>query len=81
MPDFEQKRTPEIVLHRPRSVNLADAESPDACELLIAELEARRVRLEKLLHSVWLEADRVAARRVPVRPRARCSNVHTKRTA
>ena len=81
MPDFEQKGTPEVVLHRPRSVNLADAESPDACELLIAELEARRVRLEKLLHSVWLEADRVAARRVPVRPRARSSHVHTKRTA
>ena len=76
MPDFEQKRTPEIVLHRPRSVNLADAESSDACELLIAELEARRVRLEKLLHSVWLEADRVAAW-----PHGRCRNARTKRTA
>ena len=81
MPDFEQKGTPEVVLHRPRGVNLADAESPDACELLIAELEARRVRLEKLLHSVWLEADGIAARRVHIRPRARCCHVRIKRTA
>ena len=81
MPDFEQKDTSEVVWDRPRSANIDGAESPDACESLLAELEARRVRLENLLHSVWLEADRVAAQRVPVRPRARCSNVHTKRTA
>ena len=76
MPDFKSKDTSEVGWHRPRSANVAGAGSPDACDLLIAELEARRVRLEKLLHSVWLEADGVAAR-----PRPRCSNVHTKRTA
>ena len=81
MPDFESKDASKVALHRPRSANVAGAESRDACDLLIAELEARRVRLEKLLHSVWLEADRVAARRVPVRPRTRCSNAHIKRTA
>ena len=81
MPDFEQQDTSEVVWHRPRSANVAGAESPDACELLLAELEVRRVRLEKLLHSVWLEADGVAARRVTIRPRAKCSNVHIKRTA
>ena len=81
MPEFGQKDTSEVVLHRPRSANIAGAESRDACELLIAELEARRVRLENLLHSVWLEADGVAARRVPIRPRARCSHVHVNRTA
>jgi hypothetical protein len=81
VPDFGQQDTSEIVLHRPRSSNIAGAKSPDDCELLLAELEARRVRLEKLLHSVWLEADGVAARRVPIRPRARCSQVHVKRTA
>lgn len=81
MPDFGQQDTPEVVRHRPRSPNIAGAESPDACELLLAELEVRRVRLEKLLHSVWLEADGVAGRRVTIRPRARCSHVHIKRTA
>ena len=81
MPEFGQKDTSEVVLHRPRSANIAGAESRDACELLIAELEARRVRLENLLHSVWLEADGVAARRAPIRHRARCSNACTKRTA
>ena len=81
MPDFGQQDTPEVVRHRPRSPNIAGAESPDACELLLAELEARRVRLENLLHSAWLEADKVAARRVPIRPGAKCSHVHIKRPA
>ena len=81
MPDFEQKDTSEVVLRQPRSANIAGAEGPDACELLIAELEARRVRLENLLHSVWLEADGIAARRVNIRPRARCCHVRIKRTA
>jgi hypothetical protein len=76
VPDFESKGASKVALHRPRSAKVADAESPDACDLLIAELEARRVRLEKLLHSVWLEADRVAAW-----PNVRCRNSRTKRTA
>jgi hypothetical protein len=94
VPDFEQKDTSdapamtnkrpqqpsEDVWHRPRSANNDCAESPDACELLLTELEARRVRLENLLHSVWLEADTVAARRVPIRPRAKCRNARIKRT-
>ena len=81
MPDFKSKDTSEVGWHRPRSANVAGAESPDACDLLIAELEARRVRLEDLLRAVWTEADTVAARRVPIRPRAKCSNLHNKRTA
>ena len=81
MPDLKQKDASEVALHRPRSAKLAGAESSDACEWLLAELEARRVRLEKLLHSVWLEADQAAARRVPIRPGAKCSRVHIKRTA
>ena len=81
MPDLEQKDTSEVVWDRPRSANIDGAESPDACESLLAELEARRVRLENLLHSVWLEGDRVPARRVPIRPRAKCSHARTKRTA
>ena len=81
MPDLEAKGASEAVLHRPRGANIDSAESADACELLIAELQARRLRLENLLHSMWLEADRVAARRVPIRPRARCGNARTRHTA
>ena len=81
MPDFESKGASEVALLRPRSAKVTGAESPDACDSLIAELEARRVRLEKLLHAVWLEADRVAARRAPVQPGVRCSHAHIKRTA
>jgi hypothetical protein len=81
VPDFESKGASEVVSHRPRSANVAGAESSDACDLLIAELEARRVRLENLLRAVWTEADTVAVRRVPIRPRAKCSNAHNKRTA
>jgi hypothetical protein len=81
VPDQESKGASEVVLHRPRSAKLAGAESRDACELLLAELEARRVRLESLLHSVWLEADKVVARRVPIRPGATWSHAHIKHTA
>ena len=71
----------EDALRETSGANLACAEGADVCELLIAELEARRVRLEKLLHSVWLEADKAAARRVPIRPGAKCSRVLFKRSA
>ncbi len=81
MPDFESKGASEVVLHQPRTAKLAGTGSPDACDLLIAELEARRVRLENLLHGVWLEVERAAVRRVPVQPRARCSKPRIKRTA
>jgi hypothetical protein len=72
VPDFESKGASEVVFHQPRTANLAGTESPDACDLLIAELEARRLRLENLLHAVWLEVER-NARRVPVQTRARCT--------
>jgi hypothetical protein len=57
---MKNKRPPqpmEDALSQPRGANIASAESPDARELPIAELQARRVRLEKLLHSVRLEAE------------------------
>jgi hypothetical protein len=81
VPDFESKGASEAVLHQPLAANLAGTGSPDACDLLIAELEARRVRLENLLHAVRLEVERAAARRVPVQTRARCSKARIKRTA
>jgi hypothetical protein len=87
VPDFQTKDTSDVpqpmedVLHQPRSAKIACADSQDACELLIAELKARRVRLRKLLHLLWLEADSAAARRVPVQHRARCCHARIKRTA
>lgn len=69
MPDLEPKGTSEA------------ARSAEACELLVVELQSRRLRLENLLRSVWLEADGVAARRVPIRPRARCGNARIRHIA
>jgi hypothetical protein len=68
-------------LRQPRSANIACAEGVDVCELFLAELQARRVRLQKLLHLVWLEAERLPARRARVRSRAKCENPRLKRTA
>ena len=66
---------------RTRGGNAASAGSPDVCELLLAELHARRVRLQKLLRLVHLEAGRVPAGRAPLRPRSRCGGVRTAHVA
>jgi hypothetical protein len=71
----------ETALRQPRSANIACAKGADVCELLLAELQARRVRLQKLLHLVWMEAELLPARRAPVRSRAKCGSVRIKRTA
>ena len=64
-----------------RGANIASAKTVDVCELLLAELQARQVRLRELLHLVWMEAERLPSRRAPVRPRPKCSNMRIKRTA
>jgi hypothetical protein len=71
----------EKVLRQPRGGNIASAKSVDVCELLFAELQERRARLRELLNLVWMEADRLPARRAPLRPRPKCGNVRFKRTA
>ena len=52
----------------------------DVYELLLAELEARRVRLQKLLQMVWAEAAHSRAGR-PAEPRVKCGNARVQRTA
>jgi|SwirhisoilCB3_FD_contig_111_525881_length_2994_multi_4_in_0_out_0_1 hypothetical protein len=47
-------------------------EVPNAYELLVAELESRRERLEHLLRMVTLEANRHAVTPVAVRRRPKC---------
>jgi hypothetical protein len=71
----------EKVLRQSRGANIASAKSADVCERLVAELQERRVRLRELLRLVWMEAERLPARRAPVWSRPKCSNVHIKRTA
>ena len=58
-----------------RGANIASAENLDVCDLLVAELQSRRARLQKLLQLVRLEAERSPAGRAPLRARARCGNV------
>ena len=68
-------------LRLPRDANTGGVEGAEVCELLLAELQARRARLEKLLHLVCLEAARLPVRRAPLRPRPRCENVRLRHTA
>jgi hypothetical protein len=58
----------------------ASAEGDDVYELLLAELEARRVRLRQLLQMVWAEAARPPARR-SAEPRVKCGGTRVQRTA
>jgi hypothetical protein len=68
-------------LRQSSGANIAGAENVDVYQLLLAELKARRVRLQKLLHLVWMEAERLPARRVPAGSRTKCENVRVKRSA
>lgn len=66
---------------QPRSPNIACGKSADVCELLLAELRARHVRIQRLLHLVWMDAESLPARRAPVRTRATCGIGSFKRSA
>ena len=61
-------------LRQPGSGNTGCVVGAEICELLLAELQARRQRLQKLLRLVRLEVESLPARRAPVQPRARCGN-------
>ena len=66
---------------QPRGANLASAENLDVCELLVAELQARRSRLRKLLQLVRTEAERIPAIGVPLRPRPTCGSARFRHLA
>ena len=68
-------------LRQPGNANTGCVDGADVCELLLAELQARRQRLRKLLRLVWMEVESLPARRAPVRSRARCENVRVRDTA
>jgi hypothetical protein len=66
---------------RTRGTKIVCAKGADVYELLLVELQARRVRLQKLLHLVRMEAERVPAKRAPTRSRAKCESSRFTRTA
>src|SRR5436309_12492200 len=81
VPDFEHdgiRRKPLMTkarsnpppLSKPgRSTKSSAPKDVDACELFLAEMQARRVRLQQLLSLLHLEAGRIHAAGVPVHPR------------
>jgi len=76
-----QQKPTRKALRQPRSANIVCAKGDDVCELFLAELEARRVRLQKLLRLVWTEAGRRPAGRAASRYLASCESERGDRTA
>jgi len=68
-------------LRQKRNPNAACLEGADVCELLLAELEARRERLRKLLRLVRMEVESLPVRRAAVRCRARRDGTRFPHTA
>ena len=68
-------------LRQPGNANIGCADGADVCELLLAELQARRQRLRKLLRLVRMEVESLPVRRAAARSRARCQNVRFRHTA
>jgi predicted metalloenzyme YecM len=71
---------PSQAPRKKREANSAGASQVNACEMLVAELEARRERLQHLLAMVHLEARRVTATHVSLQPRRKCT-VKRRKTA
>ena len=60
---------------------LTAAQTTGACDQLLAELQARRIRLRQLLQLVQLEAIRLSAAPVRGGQRPQCINPRLKRSA
>ena len=76
-----QQEPARKALRQPRNANIVCAKGDDVCELFLAELEARRVRLQKLLKMVWTQAGQRPSGRTASRYVASCENAHGERTA
>jgi hypothetical protein len=59
---------------QPQSMDAGIDEGGDVCEQVLAELQARRVRLRKLLHLLRTEVERVQATSAPARSRTKCGS-------
>jgi hypothetical protein len=76
-----QQQTARKVLRQPRTANIVCAKGDDVCELFLAELEARRVRLQKLLQMVWTQAEVRASGRAETRYLTSCEAARGDRIA
>lgn len=63
------------------SPNIACGDDTDVCELFLAELRARRVRLQRLLHLVRMVAAGLPPVCAPAGSRSKCGNGQFKRSA
>ena len=68
-------------LRQTRDANIACSQVSEVCELLLAELQARRARLRRLLRLLCTEVESVPQRRPPLRSRSKCQNVRLNRIA
>ena len=68
-------------LRQPGNPNTGCVDGADVCELLLAELQARRERLHKLLHLVRMEVESLPVRRAATPSHARRQNVRPRYTA
>jgi hypothetical protein len=59
---------------QPRKADVVCDEGGDVCELVLAELQARRVRLRKLLHLLQLEVERLPTASARARSRTKCGS-------
>ena len=59
---------------QPRRADAVCDEGGDVCELVLAELRARRVRLGKLLHLLQMEVERLPATSARARSRVKCGS-------
>jgi len=76
-----QQEPARKAVRQPRNANIVCAKGDDVCELFLAELEARRVRLQKLLKMVWTQAEHRPAGRAASRYLASCESGRGERTA
>ena len=77
-----QQEPARKALRQPRNANIVCAKGDDVCELFLAELEARRVRLQKLLKMVWTRSWSIARPGATAsRYLASCENARGDRTA
>lgn len=74
MTKVRPQQAPGNALCPPDSPNIDYGKDANACELLLAELRARRVRLQKLLHLVWMDAAGLPPMCAPGSFRAKCGS-------
>ena len=81
MDNARTRETTKSPLPKRSGATAAAAHTSDACDLLLAELQARRTRLRQLLDLVQLEAIRLSSNGTRGRQRAHCISTRLRRPA